>query len=103
MIRPQARVRQPSIQSRFQERNLNEEKQRGGKDDSSGGEKSGSSISCQKIMIVADSNVEFKNAVQWALTHTIQNQDMLIFLPVAKPSKQGSFLLCVFNIYYGSS
>ncbi|GFP95317.1 hypothetical protein PHJA_001676000 [Phtheirospermum japonicum] len=56
------------------------------KSDSSGGDKK--SISSRKIMIVVDSSVEAKNAVQWALSHTVQNQDMIILLYVTKPSKQ---------------
>ncbi|KAK6157814.1 hypothetical protein DH2020_012062 [Rehmannia glutinosa] len=59
------------------------------KDDSGGGAKKSGAISGRKIMIVVDSSVEAKNAVQWALSHTVQNQDMVILLYVTKPSKQG--------------
>ncbi|XP_051145506.1 universal stress protein PHOS34-like [Andrographis paniculata] len=65
-----------------------------------GGEKSGG----RRIMIVVDSSVEAKNAVQWALSHTVQNHDVVILLHVLKPSasKQGDkdlkipeFLTCI--------
>ncbi|KAL8533573.1 hypothetical protein ACS0TY_009828 [Phlomoides rotata] len=36
-------------------------------------------------MIVVDSSTHAKNAVQWALTHTVQNQDLVILLHVTKP------------------
>ncbi|KAK6157796.1 hypothetical protein DH2020_012044 [Rehmannia glutinosa] len=58
------------------------------KDDSGGGAKKSGAISGRKIMIVVDSSVEAKNAVQWALSHTVQNQDLVILLYVTKPSKQ---------------
>ncbi|WCJ22081.1 Adenine nucleotide alpha hydrolases-like superfamily protein [Euphorbia peplus] len=41
----------------------------------------------RKIMIVVDSSVEAKSAVLWALSHTVQTQDLLILLHVTKPSK----------------
>ncbi|MED6164647.1 hypothetical protein PIB30_092231 [Stylosanthes scabra] len=45
----------------------------------------------RKIMIVVDSSLEAKGAVQWALTHTVQSQDKIILLHVIKPSnKQGN-------------
>ncbi|KAI3467214.1 hypothetical protein Pfo_023877 [Paulownia fortunei] len=57
-------------------------------DVSGGGVKKSGAISGRKIMIVVDSSMEAKNAVQWALSHTVQNQDMVILLYVTKPSKQ---------------
>lgn len=47
------------------------------------------SVIGRKIMIVVDSSLEAKGAVQWALTHTVQNQDTIVLLHVMKPSKQG--------------
>ncbi|KAJ4973985.1 hypothetical protein NE237_007159 [Protea cynaroides] len=41
----------------------------------------------RKIMIVVDSSLEAKAAVQWALTHTVQSQDTILLLHVIKPSK----------------
>ncbi|XP_059655031.1 uncharacterized protein LOC132302170 [Cornus florida] len=43
----------------------------------------------RKIMVVIDSSLEAKGALHWALTHTIQSQDIVVLLYVAKPSKQG--------------
>ncbi|KAF5945402.1 hypothetical protein HYC85_015630 [Camellia sinensis] len=34
----------------------------------------------RRIMIVVDSSLEAKGAVQWALTHTVQSQDVVILL-----------------------
>lgn len=44
----------------------------------------------RRIMIVVDSSVEAKGALQWALSpSTVQSHDTLILLYVTKPSKQG--------------
>ncbi|KAK6116412.1 hypothetical protein DH2020_049874 [Rehmannia glutinosa] len=59
------------------------------KDDSGGGVNKPAAISGRKVMIVVDSSMEAKNALQWALSHTVQNQDVLVLLHVIKPSKQG--------------
>lgn len=40
----------------------------------------------RKIMIVVDYGAESKNALQWALTHTVQSQDMVILLYASKKS-----------------
>lgn len=42
-----------------------------------------------RVMVVVDSSFEAKGALQWALSHTVQNQDTIILLHVSKPSKQG--------------
>ncbi|KAF5730213.1 hypothetical protein HS088_TW20G00585 [Tripterygium wilfordii] len=42
-----------------------------------------------KVMVVVDSTVEAKGALEWALAHTIQTQDSVVLLHVIKPSKQG--------------
>ncbi|KAI3717577.1 hypothetical protein L1987_69284 [Smallanthus sonchifolius] len=45
----------------------------------------------RKVMIVVDSSVETKNALQWALTHTVQSHDILVLLYVKKINpKQGN-------------
>lgn len=41
-----------------------------------------------KIMVVVDSSLEAKGALEWALSHTVQSQDTIVLLHVAKPSKQ---------------
>ncbi|MCL7050107.1 hypothetical protein MKW94_010309 [Papaver nudicaule] len=45
----------------------------------------------RRVMIFVDSSLEAKVAIQWALSHTIQNQDTVILLYVTKPtsSKHG--------------
>lgn len=43
----------------------------------------------RKIMVVIDSSVESKNALYWALTHTVQSQDLVILLYVNKCSHSG--------------
>ncbi|PIA57650.1 hypothetical protein AQUCO_00600406v1 [Aquilegia coerulea] len=43
----------------------------------------------RKIMIVVDSSLEAKCALQWALSHTVQSQDHIVLLHVIKPSKLG--------------
>lgn len=37
-----------------------------------------------KIMVVVDSSLEAKGALEWALTHAVQSQDNIILLHVAK-------------------
>lgn len=79
-IRPHARVRSPPVQSK------NDPKT------SLKNEDSGDVIKPpigRKIMIVVDSSMEAKGAVQWALTHTVQSHDIVILLHVTKPSNQG--------------
>lgn len=82
-IRPLARVRSPPNNAAF----ADQEK----KDSfSSGGcEKPAAAASGRKIMIVVDPSAVAKNAVQWALSHAVQNQDLVVLLYVIKPSKQG--------------
>ncbi|KAH7660625.1 Adenine nucleotide alpha hydrolases-like protein [Dioscorea alata] len=41
----------------------------------------------RRIMIVVDSSQEAKTALQWALTHAVQNNDTVVLFDVAKPSK----------------
>lgn len=43
----------------------------------------------RKIVIVVDSSFEAEGALQWALSHTVQNQDKILLLHVIKPSKKG--------------
>lgn len=42
-----------------------------------------------RVMVVVDSRVDGKAALQWALSHTLQTQDTLLLLYVAKPPKSG--------------
>ncbi|XWS51259.1 hypothetical protein CRYUN_Cryun12cG0161300 [Craigia yunnanensis] len=43
-----------------------------------------------KVMVVVDSSLEAKGALEWALSHTIQSQDSIVLLHVAKPRKKES-------------
>ncbi|XP_073131257.1 uncharacterized protein [Henckelia pumila] len=84
-IRPLVRVRSPPVQSKHQENGTDQDNKDG---PGSGVEKSGA-VNGRKIIIVVDSSMEAKHAVQWALSHTVQSQDMIILLYVTKPSNQG--------------
>lgn len=55
-----------------------------------------------KIMVVVDSSLEAKGALDWVLSHTVQTQDTLVLLHVSKPSTQGKLLIFVL-IYYLSN
>ena len=102
-IRPHARVRSPPAQSKPAENNVisstktdkNSENPGNVKEEKVGdGAKPGLVIS-RRIMIVVDSSLEAKGALQWALSHTVQSQDTLILLFVTKSSKKGWCLLLV--------
>ncbi|KAI3885539.1 hypothetical protein MKX03_009237 [Papaver bracteatum] len=51
-----------------------------------GKETSSSVLIGRRIMIVVDSSLEAKGVIQWALSHTIQNQDTLVLLYITKPT-----------------
>ncbi|CAN6549302.1 unnamed protein product [Malus baccata var. baccata] len=102
-IRPHVRVRSPPIQSKpdasdvakkssdgkFQDsRNVGEEEKvkaaaGGGGDENP---KKAGLVIARKIMIVVDSSLEAKGAIQWALSHTVQSQDKIVLLHVTKSS-----------------
>ena len=95
-IRPLVRVRSQSIQSKADQANsvkTHDQKTEDSHSSSTVGEENGSKagglIIGRRIMIVVDSSVEAKGALQWALSHTVQSHDTLILLYVTKPSKQG--------------
>ena len=93
-IRPHARVRSPPIQAKPETKDAKTDRKTENPGNaremiSSDGEKSGL-VTGRKIMIVVDSSPDAKGALQWALTHTVQSQDMLILLHVIKPSKKGA-------------
>lgn len=91
-IRPHVQIRSPPIQTK---NNIIEETMipaSAPEENVSGGDDVAKStpIIGRKIMIVVDSSLEAKNALQWALTHTVQSHDLLVLLYVTKPSsKQG--------------
>ncbi|GMI90242.1 hypothetical protein like AT1G69080 [Hibiscus trionum] len=78
-IRPHVRVKSPPTQANP---TLDSPK-----DEPRNGEKPGL-LTGRKIMIVVDSSIEAKGALQWALSHTVQCQDTIVLLYVTKPSKQ---------------
>ncbi|OAY59344.1 universal stress protein PHOS32 [Manihot esculenta] len=92
-IRPHVRVRSPPLQSKL---NVNistaKDDQKVTTENPAGEEKSCEGavkpLIGRKIMIVVDSSLEAKGALQWALSHTVQSQDLLILLHVAKPSNK---------------
>lgn len=52
-----------------------------------------------KIMIVVDSSLEAKGALEWALIHAVQTQDTIILVHVATPSKPAGELLDIPLLY----
>ncbi|KAL7260792.1 hypothetical protein ACSBR1_006454 [Camellia fascicularis] len=92
-IRPHVRVRSPPVQSKNDANSAKTEKNTEGSggigEENSGDVKKPGAAIGRRIMIVVDSSLEAKGAVQWALTHTVQSQDVVILLYVSKPSKQG--------------
>lgn len=55
-----------------------------------GNESSGSERYGNKVMVVVDSSLDAKGALEWALSHTVQCRDTIVLLHViAKSSKQG--------------
>ncbi|XP_059645058.1 universal stress protein PHOS32 [Cornus florida] len=93
-IRPHVRFHSPAIQSNKHERNSFKTDQKNENSGDVGEANSGDVVKAgvvlgRKIMVVMDSSLEAKGALQWALTHTVQSQDIVILLHVTKPSKQG--------------
>ncbi|KAJ4822654.1 hypothetical protein Tsubulata_038701 [Turnera subulata] len=91
-IRPHVRVRSPPIQSKP---NLNSTQtcQNTGShvsEEKSGDQAKPMSVIGRKIMIVVDTSIEAKGALQWALSHTVQSQDIVVLVHIVKPSKQAT-------------
>ncbi|TXG51647.1 hypothetical protein EZV62_024171 [Acer yangbiense] len=42
-----------------------------------------------KVMVAVDSSLDAKGALEWALTHTLQNQDTILLVSIANSSKLG--------------
>lgn len=40
-----------------------------------------------KIMVVVDSSLEAKGALEWALSHTIQSQDTVVLVHIVRPTR----------------
>ncbi|KAL3501524.1 hypothetical protein ACH5RR_035973 [Cinchona calisaya] len=93
-IRPLVRIRSPIVQSKNDsDCGRSQEEKEEEKNNNSGNVekdvKPASVVIGRKIMIVVDSSPEAKNAIQWALTHTVQSQDLVILLYVTKTSNPG--------------
>lgn len=43
-----------------------------------------------RVMVVVDSSLEPKTALQWTLSHTVQTKDTIFLLHIVNPSKQGT-------------
>ncbi|KAE8023110.1 hypothetical protein FH972_008854 [Carpinus fangiana] len=86
-IRPHARVRSPPAQSKPHDNFSSSKTQNPGRHVK---EEKPLLVISRKIVIVVDSSLEAKGALQWALSHTVQNQDTVILLCVTKPSKQAA-------------
>ncbi|KAL1356055.1 hypothetical protein HN51_008036 [Arachis hypogaea] len=97
-IRPHARMRSPPIiqeakknddsTTKTGDQNTKNENSSGSCEETPKEEAKAGVVIGRKIMIVVDSSLEAKGAVQWALTHTVQNQDKIILLHVIKPSNK---------------
>ncbi|XP_020979516.1 uncharacterized protein LOC107640758 [Arachis ipaensis] len=98
-IRPHARMRSPPIiqeakknddssATKTGDQNTKNENSSGSCEETPKEEAKAGVVIGRKIMIVVDSSLEAKGAVQWALTHTVQNQDKIILLHVIKPSNK---------------
>ncbi|XP_030448210.1 uncharacterized protein LOC115670939 [Syzygium oleosum] len=99
-IRPHVRVRSPPIQSKADPNAVKPDRQMenpgGGsieEEKPRNGEKPGQATG-RRILIVVDSSMEAKGALQWALSHTVQSQDIMILLHVTKPAQQGTCEEC---------
>ncbi|WJX90112.1 hypothetical protein P8452_72043 [Trifolium repens] len=51
-----------------------------------------------KVMVVVDSSFEAKGALDWALSHTIQKQDTVVLVHVARPLREGGESDVKFNV-----
>ncbi|KAI5579572.1 hypothetical protein POPTR_008G109000v4 [Populus trichocarpa] len=95
-IKPRVRVRSPPIQAKPNLNSTKNDQNNENPDSTVVGdqEKPGNSegkpveLIGRKIMIVVDSSIEAQGALQWALSHTVQSQDLLILLHVTKESSK---------------
>lgn len=55
-----------------------------------GAEDRGSAAAGNRVMVVVDSSIEAEGALDWALSHTVQNhRDCIVLLRVVKPFSRG--------------
>lgn len=88
-VRPQVRIRSPTMQSNPSTTDLKNELSGHRGIENSDDVAASESVHVRKIMIVVESSLEAKNALHWALTHTLQSRDLLFLLYVTKLSKKG--------------
>ncbi|WOH07803.1 hypothetical protein DCAR_0727237 [Daucus carota subsp. sativus] len=87
-IRPHVRIRSPTVQTDSSTTDLKNELS-GDRGVENAEDAASKSVNGRKIMLVVESSLEARNALHWALTHTLQSRDLLYLLYVTKPSKQG--------------
>ncbi|KAJ1388549.1 UspA [Sesbania bispinosa] len=51
-----------------------------------------------KVMVVVDPSFEAKGALEWALSHTVQSQDTVVLVHVARPNRESSESAGKFNL-----
>ncbi|KAK7292151.1 hypothetical protein RIF29_07879 [Crotalaria pallida] len=51
-----------------------------------------------KVMVVVDSTFEAKGALEWALSHTVQSQDTVVLVHVARHAREGGESPGKFNL-----
>lgn len=88
-VRPHVRIRSPTIQTNPSTADLKKELSGHRGIENSEDSAASESVHGRKIMIVVESSLEAKNALHWALSHTLQSRDLLFLLYVTKPSKKG--------------
>ncbi|KAE9601901.1 hypothetical protein Lal_00040952 [Lupinus albus] len=58
----------------------------------------GSAETGNKVMVVVDSSYEAKGALEWALSHTVQTQDTVVLVHVARNTREGGESPGKFNL-----
>ncbi|XP_024994933.1 uncharacterized protein LOC112528198 isoform X2 [Cynara cardunculus var. scolymus] len=108
-IRPHVRVRSPTIQlkenadssiktddHKTEDSVSHSNEQESKSEDVDTAEKPVNTVG-RKVMIVVDSSIEARNALQWALTHTVQSHDIVVLLHVKKITSKQGFLCSMKN------
>lgn len=53
-----------------------------------------------RIMVVVDSSIEAKGALEWALSHAVQPQDTLLLFHVTKSTRSGQICIWFFLFFF---
>ncbi|GMH01804.1 hypothetical protein Nepgr_003643 [Nepenthes gracilis] len=83
-IRRQARVLSSSMQNKASKISEKMDEKDAEKISCSAEEKSAARTGGRKVMVVVDGSAQAKAAMQWALSHAVQNQDIIVLLHAAK-------------------